>query len=373
MATNILGCEDVVREISSYLPISDIISLVECGTRRLNYLLTRTVEHCLVKTARDMDVVCMYMKLFPHIRRVYVKGIRMFGGDRQYTMPKHIEVFIASKSNLCNLVFGSDMKYIKINKSSGCVFGEYPETSISLHESHGDNDDDIIDERNKIADHVTHAVVGDIRSYNDYEYETIYPRLKKIDIRDCPSNNAVHPSQKVNMSYVCGYAFNGTTCTTCGVKNKECIIDDYQINTFEMMDGVKTMSIYEYRDEYDLSTVPQSVKSLCIMGGHIIDAIHHIPKSVTNLSLPIRFVTSSVLNQFYYTKSLHITDCKQQVEELIRMVIDNGNLQIETIAIIFDTLNEELDLNLYNIGRYKYYISRNIQKKSIIFERIRYT
>lgn len=86
-----LFCSDVVAGIASYLPAADVLSLVGCGTRTINCILSKYVDKCLSMTARDVNVFRTYINRFQGIRFVFISGERTIGNRFPYKMPQFIE------------------------------------------------------------------------------------------------------------------------------------------------------------------------------------------------------------------------------------------------------------------------------------------
>lgn len=376
-----LVCEDVVREITSYLPTSNVLSVVGCGAKRINDILHKNVEYCLVKSRRDMNVVYVYMKLFPYIRYVYAKGMYVFGGKKEYIMPKYIEKFIARKSDIINLKFGPRVSYIVVNQSIECEFEEYPETSIVLHcYCH---DDDRESSWYDTDSHVTHTYVdylqNDIMLHTDDEYELLYPRLKQITMRECPSSYNIRVSKRVEINCVCTYAHNKVVCDRCSIKNNTVIIDShYQDADFTQFDGVKTMRVNNIADRYDISSMPSSIKTLHILYRHPHN-LDTIPKTIINITLPIMYINYTLLAMLSHVKKLHIIRCNTDPDDVIDIISECNELQIGTIIVEFSSdimVANSLAMKNYNsVCTNRYYVSyNNAQNKpgsSIIFERIR--
>lgn len=229
-------CSDVVKEIASYLPTADVISLVKCGCKTLNKLLRIHINYCLVITRRDMERVYPYLTIFKYIKYVYIKS--RYNIECQL---EHAERLVAPYLSVRNSKFGPNLKCIIARSIINCEFAVPPEECVEL-------------DTYSCSPNTTRAGgigVLKVLEHTDDECKILYPRLKEIDTRWCCFVGK--PLQSTKINYRCNRSYNITNgmCSLCGKRTYTAIMYDTQLDkSLSMCDGIAYILMNGYYPQY---------------------------------------------------------------------------------------------------------------------------
>lgn len=363
-------CPDVVKELSSYLPISDTISLVMCGNKILNKLLIDNNEYCLSITIRDAKSLCLYINIFVNIRFVFIKGQYHIGNGSPYIshpdglhiqkIPKTIERFIAPLSHIYGLSFGSNVKYINTKYTEECDFDSPPEQYVNLYGEY----------KHKYLTHIRVGPYANILSHTDEEYATLYPYLKEIEVYNrSPSDDVVSKiSQRVKITHICSNAGDDGKCTQCGKQVSSIYIRvDQDVSRFA---GVTQMGIINC-SYTTLTTIPSSVTSLYLYGNYNIESIKNLLRTLINIKLSgVEITENFLLSINPDAESTIITRCLSEPEDIVRIVASNCHkIQVSALEILKTVNNKQFPREYINMLEGNYHMT--VRNDRIIFERVR--
>lgn len=357
-------CSDVVNKLASYLPIADVFSLIGCGTRNINKLLVINTNHCLVITARDMDLFWKFMTLFENTRYVFIKEKRTIGsissqGVPKTEMPKNIERFVAPKLFIFNLSFGSNIKYIISQYTTDCNFEVPPEKSVNLSGEYVD-------------EYVTHVVTDDrcdeILEFTDESHALLHPRLQEIDVRQCVSDNQKVISKRVNISYTCeSCGIDRNICVRCGLKVHEVFVSSGNLSDY---DGVYKIRLAN--NTFISSTMPSSVTSVQIYSENdISNTIKCLPKTVTTLYIHQITVFSGLICSINpEVETITVGQCLADPLNVVKMIgLNCHKFQFDILTIYFKLVNGSFPREYTDMLIGNYHMTA--RSKQLIFERTR--
>lgn len=366
-------CSDIVKNVSSYLPVADVFSIMGCGNRRIIKLLLDEAEYCLVITTRDMDAVCRFLTLFRNTRYVFAKGDRDFGDAYAYTgytnstkpwqldeMPRKIERFVAPDSYIHGISFGPNLKYITSQYTMDCEFEVAPEKCVNLSGEYVD-------------EYVTHVVTdnmcGEILEFTEETPEVLYPQLQEIDVRQCVPDDEKVISKRINIIYTCSVCgIDKNVCMRCGSKVNEAFVSKRDLSKY---DGISSIKLA--RNDFIPSTFPSSATTVQICSEKDISGvIKCLPKTVTTLDINQISVPSELIcNINPEIKTITARMCSANSLDVVKLIALNCHkLQFDIMTMAFEHVNSSFPREYIDMLAGNYHMTINFSCQ-LIFERIR--